>query len=156
MSQSPPLRLPPIAELERAGDVDRARTARLEALAVATMRRRHTRARIVLGGALIAELRDAPDDMLARRLVAIVADRVWRARDRRDILSQLGFLDPALLDDLGGGEEDSATGSAPVDRQPLPAPPSVGELPDFDAMVASALAERVPSESPGRDPDAQP
>lgn len=140
MSQSPPLRLPPIATLERAGEVDKARSARLEALAVATMRRRHTRARIVLGGALIAELRDAPDDLLARRLVGIVADRVWRARDRRDILSQLGFLDPALLDDLGGGEEDSATGSTPVYLQPVPAPSAVGELPDFDALVAATLA----------------
>ncbi len=140
MSQPPPFRLPPIADLERAGEVDRARAARLEALAVATMRRRHTRARIVLGGALIAELRDAPDDLLARRLVAIVADHVWRARDRRDILSQLGFLDPVLLDDLGGGKEDSATGSSPVDRQPLAAPSTVGELPDFEAMVAATLA----------------
>jgi len=67
-------------------------------------------------------------------------------------------VDPGqlLLDDLGGGEEDSATGSASVDRQPLPPLSTVGELPDFDALVASALAERVPSESPRRDPDAQP
>ena len=141
MAVIPPLSLPPIADLEHAREVDKARSARLEALAVTTMRRRHTRARIVLGGALIAELRDALDDVLARRLVAIVAERVWRPRDRRDILSQLGFLDPALLDDLGGGKEDSTNFRASVDK-PTPAGSLICELPDFDALVAAALAPR--------------
>jgi hypothetical protein len=76
-------------------DVVQARVERWDALWSITLRKRDTRARIILGGALLAELAfldlaDERDVAFGRRLVELLDQRVLRVRDRllvRDLLN---------------------------------------------------------------------
>jgi hypothetical protein len=111
--------LRPIEELERELAIREARDQRNRALVAHRTRRRHTRSRIILGGALLAEMRDNPDPDFIARILSILDDRVSRDRDRDDLSDLIGHLLPAR------------TVSA-VD-------PASAELPDFDAMAEAAM-----------------
>lgn len=121
-----------IAEIERRLAVREAREQRLEALAAKGLRRRATRSRIILGGAILAELRDNPDDRaFLERIVAILDDRVSRDRDRSDLRELLSVPVPSVAKkaDIEGEEN---------------------ELPDFASMAE--LVERVPRSIADSDP----
>jgi hypothetical protein len=125
----------------------KARVERLEALSSINKRRRETRGKIIIGGALLAEAGDAHfegDDELLARLVDILDRRVERVRDRLTVRELLGDV-PLPLRPGGDLDEDAQS-----------ALQATGEsLPDFDAMAESALAQEdgdglLPSEV---DPD---
>src|SRR3546814_20735998 len=62
------------------------------------MRRRATRARIIIGGAILAELRENPSDRaFADRIVAILDDRVFRDQDRDDLCHLLNVPVPEIV-----------------------------------------------------------
>lgn len=126
----------------------KARVERLEALWSIGQRKRETRGKIILGGALLAE---AADEMmiegrseLLERLVDIIDRRVDRVRDRLTVRELLGNAPLPLRP--GGALHEG----------PEEALAAAGEtLPDFDALAESAMAEThdedlVPSEI---DPD---
>ena len=98
----------------------RARVERLEALLDQTERRRETRAKIVLGATLLAEIQADPDDPLLARLIEILDARVHRPRDRWAIAETLGLA------------------ISPVKARSEPS------LPDFDALAEVQLAEDAP------------
>jgi hypothetical protein len=111
----------------------KARVERLEALWAINQRKRETRGKIIIGGALLAELADLPvedRDELMERLVDILDRRVDRVRDRLTVRELLGNP-PLALRPGGDLEEDAETALAAAGEQ----------LPDFDAMAQSALAE---------------
>lgn len=109
-------RLDQIEDQGRRLQVWKARVERLEALLDQTERKRETRAKIVLGGALLAEARTEGEgaDLMAR-LLDVLDRRVSRPKDRQ-----------ALVDTLG-------LPIAPLPGRPLP------DLPDFDAMARAVL-----------------
>jgi hypothetical protein len=146
-SQRHTVPLDQIADDERRFHVLKARVERLEALWSLNRRKRETRGKIIIGGALLAE---AADDMidgesaLLQRLVDILDRRVDRVRDRLTVRELLGDVPLPLRP--GGDVEEG------VD-QALAA--SGEDLPDFDAMTQSAMADEpdddiLPSEI---DPD---
>jgi len=111
----------------------KARVERLEALWAINQRKRETRGKIIIGGALLAELADLPvedRDDLMERLVDILDRRVDRVRDRLTVRELLGNP-PLALRPGGELDEDAETALAAAGEQ----------LPDFDAMAQSALAE---------------
>lgn len=109
-------RLDQIADENRRLAVWKARVERLEALLDQTERKRETRAKIVLGGALLAEARAGDDSAeLMARLLDVLDRRVARPRDRQ-----------ALADTLGLAIQVLPQGACPA-------------LPDFDAMAQAAL-----------------
>lgn len=108
-------RLSAIPDEARRLQVWQARVERLEALLDRTERKRETRAKIVVGAALLAEARKNGDDPLLARLVEILDRRIDRPRDRLAIAETLGLPIAALR----GGE--------------APSPP------DFEAMAAARL-----------------
>lgn len=109
-------RLDQIEDESRRLQVWKARVERLEALLDQTERKRETRAKIVLGGALLAEARaDDEGAALMARLLDVLDRRVSRPRDRK-----------ALADTLG------------LAIEPLPGA-STPSLPDFDAMARTRL-----------------
>ena len=111
----------------------KARVERLEALWAINQRKRETRGKIIIGGALLAELADLPvedRDDLMERLVDILDRRVDRERDRLTVRELLGNP-PLALRPGGDLEEDAETALAAAGEQ----------LPDFDAMAQTALAE---------------
>ena len=111
----------------------KARVERLEALWAINQRKRETRGKIIIGGALLAELADLPvedRDDLMERLVDILDRRVDRVRDRLTVRELLGNP-PLALRPGGDLEEDAETALAAAGEQ----------LPDFDAMAQTALAE---------------
>nr|WP_295107971.1 hypothetical protein [uncultured Caulobacter sp.] len=109
-------RLDQIEDDERRLMVWKARVERLEALLDQTERKRETRAKIVLGGALLAEARtDGEGAELMARLLDVLDRRVVRPLDRK-----------ALADTLG----------LPIEALPGGTKPT---LPDFDAMARAAL-----------------
>lgn len=109
-------RLDQIENDERRLTVWKARVERLEALLDQTERKRETRAKIVLGGALLAEARtDGQGAELMARLLDVLDRRVVRPLDRKALADTLGLAIHAL------------PGAAP--------PP----LPDFDAMAKAVL-----------------
>jgi hypothetical protein len=121
-----------IAEIERRLAVREAREQRLEALAAKGLRRRATRSRIILGGAILAELRDNPEDRaFLDRIVAILDDRVSRDRDRSDLRDLLSVPVPSVVKQADSDGDDN-------------------ELPDFASMAE--LAERVPRSIADTDP----
>ncbi len=127
-----PIDLEPIAEIERRIAINEARADRLEALARKGRRRRATRSRIILGGAIIAEIRDNPDDTaFLQRIVSLLDDRVSRGRDRDDLRE---LLDLPL----------------PIAPSENTAPSPSAELPDFDAMAETVM--RVPRSIADTDP----
>lgn len=126
----------PLDEIE--DDVQRfavlkARVERLEALWAINQRKRETRGKIIIGGALLAEAADfdvEDRDALLERLVDILDRRVERVRDRLTVRELLGNA-PLPLRPGGDLDEDAETALA-----------AAGEvLPDFDAMAQAALAE---------------
>jgi len=125
----------------------KARVERLEALWSINQRKRETRGKIIIGGALLAEAADemiGGESELLRRLVDIIDRRVERVRDRLTVRELLGNAPLSLRQ---GGEIEEAVEAALA---------ATGEdLPDFDAMAQSAMADEpddalLPSEI---DPD---
>ena len=126
----------PLEDIEddaRRFHVLKARVERLEALWSINKRRRETRGKIIIGGALLAEVGDAHlagDDELLSRLVDVLDRRVDRVRDRLTVRELLGNVPLALRP---GGD---------LDEDPQSALQAAGEpLPDFDVMAETALAE---------------
>jgi len=120
---------------------------RLEALWSINQRKRETRGKIIIGGALLAEAADemiGGESELLRRLVDIIDRRVERVRDRLTVRELLGNAPLSLRQ---GGEIEEGVEAALA---------ATGEdLPDFDAMAQSAMADEphdalLPSEI---DPD---
>jgi hypothetical protein len=113
----------------------KARVERLEALWSINRRKRETRGKIIIGGAVLAEAgegRMLADAALLAQLVDILDRRVERVRDRLTVRELLGDV-PLPLRPGGSADEslDVALRTA-------------GEtLPDFDAMAQSAMAEDV-------------
>jgi hypothetical protein len=112
----------------------KARVERLEALWAINQRKRETRGKIILGGALLAEAADEAwqeggADLLYR-LVDILDRRVESVRDRLTVRELLGNV-PLPLRPGGDPDEDFHAALGAVG----------GELPDFDAMAESALAD---------------
>lgn len=111
----------------------KARVERLEALWSINKRRRETRGKIIIGGALLAEAGDAHfagDDELLARLIDILDRRVERVRDRLTVRELLGDVPLPLRP---GGD---------VNEDPQSALEAAAEsLPNFDLMAASAMAE---------------
>lgn len=125
----------------------KARVERLEALWSINQRKRETRGKIIIGGALLAEAADQMtegESELLQRLVDIIDRRVERVRDRLTVRELLGNVRLALRQ---GGEVEEGIEAALA---------ATGEdLPDFDAMAQSAMADEpndalLPSEI---DPD---
>jgi hypothetical protein len=125
----------------------KARVERLEALWSINQRKRETRGKIIIGGALLAEAADQMtegESELLQRLVDIIDRRVERVRDRLTVRELLGNVRLALRQ---GGEVEEGVEAALA---------AMGEdLPDFDAMAQSAMADEpndalLPSEI---DPD---
>jgi hypothetical protein len=108
-----------IEDPERRLEVLKARVERLEAVLSRLNRKRDTRAKIVLGGALYAEARDLDDPDLLARFRDILDRRVERPQDRLAILEAFG-IDLKPLPSSTDAE--------------LPAP----ALPDFDTMIPPA------------------
>lgn len=103
----------------------KARVERLEALLDTTERKRETRAKIVLGGALLAEATESQEAAaLMARVLEILDRRVARPRDRLALVETLGLA-----------------------IEPLPRRPA-GTLPDFDALAKARLAREAPGVEP--------
>jgi hypothetical protein len=119
-------------DAERFG-VLKARVERLEALWSIDRRKRETRGKIIIGGALLAELIDAAitaDRTLLTTVLDILDRRVDLARDRLTVRDLLG---DAPLPLRRGGEvaEDLSTALQSM----------ADDTPDFDALVQEAMAE---------------
>lgn len=111
----------------------KARVERLEALWSINRRKRETRGKIIVGGALLAELIDATasgDRSLLNSILDILDRRVETVRDRLTVRELLG--DAPLPLRAGGDPEDD------LDEALTAAAESA---PDFDALVQSAMAE---------------
>ncbi|HTX51085.1 MAG TPA: hypothetical protein VME40_17055 [Caulobacteraceae bacterium] len=123
----------------------KARVERLEALWSVSRRKRETRGKIIIGGALLAELIDAVaagDRELLTLTLDILDRRVASARDRLTVRDLLG---DAPLPLRPGGD--------PADPLDLALAAAAAEEPDFDALVASAMAEEAPLRGADVDPD---
>ncbi|MEW5688196.1 MAG: hypothetical protein AB1942_25030 [Pseudomonadota bacterium] len=113
----------------------KARVERLEALWTINQRKRQTRGKIIIGGALIAEIADtfAEDrDDLLQRLVDIIDRRVDAVFDRLTVRELLGDVPLPLAPGLS---LDEVLGAA--------AEGNAFALPDFDAMAETAMAEEL-------------
>jgi hypothetical protein len=127
-----------IEDDEQRFHVLKARVERLEALWSINQRKRETRGKIIIGGALIAEAADEMiegESELLRRLVDIIDRRVERVRDRLTVRELLGNV-PLPLRQGGEVEEGAEEALAAVGE----------DLPDFDAMAQSAMAEDLDSD----------
>jgi len=113
----------------------KARVERLEALWSIDRRKRETRGKIILGGALLAELIeavDAGDQALMATILDVLDRRVEVARDRLTVRELLGGAPLPLQP--GGGLEDT---EAEARNEALDV------IPDFDAMAQTAMAEEA-------------
>jgi len=113
----------------------KARVERLEALWSIDRRKRETRGKIILGGALLAELieaADAGDQTLMATVLDVLDRRVEVARDRLAVRELLGGA-PLPLRPGGDLEEADEEGRLQT----------VEEIPDFDAMAQTAMAEEA-------------
>lgn len=111
----------------------KARVERLEALWSIDKRKRETRGKIIIGGALLAEIIDgiaAGDRTLLTALLDILDRRVDAPRDRLTVRDLLG---DAPLPLRPGGDVDD-----PFEKALMEAGIAA---PDFDALVQSAMAE---------------
>jgi hypothetical protein len=121
-------------DAERFG-VLKARVERLEALWAIDRRKRETRGKIIIGGALLAELIDAAmtgDRSLLTTVLDILDRRVDLARDRLTVRDLLGDA-PLPLRPGGEVAEDLSTALQSM----------ADDTPDFDALVQEAMAEEV-------------
>jgi hypothetical protein len=111
----------------------KARVERLEALWAINRRKRETRGKIIIGGAVLAEAGEGlmlAESALLAELVDILDRRVERVRDRLTVRELLGDVPLPLRP---GGSADESLGDALR---------TAGEtLPDFDTMAQSAMAE---------------
>ena len=123
----------------------KARVERLEALWQINRRKRETRGKIIIGGALLAELIDATaagDTGFLAALLDVLDRRVELARDRLTVRELLG--DAPLPMSLGeAADEAGQEGTKSVFQ----------DGPDFDVMVHSAMAEEVLLHPSQIDPD---
>lgn len=127
----------PLDEIEDADHrfhVLKARVERLEALWSINQRKRETRGKIIIGGAVLAEAAEGRmqnDSAPIAWLVDILDRRVERVRDRLTVRELLGSVPLPLRP--GGDARESAEEALKI----------AGEvLPDFDSMaLASAMAE---------------
>jgi hypothetical protein len=114
----------------------KARVERLEALWSINRRKRETRGKIIIGGALLAEAADGiaqGDSELLQRLVDIIDRRVELVRDRLTVRELLGDVPLPLRP---GGEVEEGVEEALA---------AAGEgLPRFDAMAESADVDEGP------------
>jgi hypothetical protein len=111
----------------------KARVERLEALWSINQRKRETRGKIIIGGALLAEAADQMtegESELLQRLVDIIDRRVERVRDRLTVRELLGNVRLALRQ--GGQVEEGIEAALAATGE---------DLPDFDAMAQSAMAD---------------
>jgi hypothetical protein len=110
----------------------KARVERLEALWQIDRRKRETRGKIIIGGALLAELIEATaagDTGFLAALLDVLDRRVELARDRLTVRELLG--DAPLTVSFGQAAEGVQDGPGSV----------FPDGPDFDVMVQSAMAE---------------
>jgi hypothetical protein len=123
----------------------KARVERLEALWSIDRRKRETRGKIIIGGALLAELIDAAasgDPSLLASVLDILDRRVETVRDRLTVRELLG--DAPLPLRPGGDLKDGLADALKA----------AGETaPDFDALVQSAMAEETTIAPSEFDPD---
>lgn len=123
----------------------KARVERLEALWSINRRKRETRGKIIIGGALLAELIEAMasgDRSLYATILDVLDRRVDLPRDRLTVRDLLG--DAPLP--LSPGEEPDDNLDTGLD--------SAGPgAPDFDALVQSAMAEEAAFRPSAIDPD---
>ena len=127
----PSIDLSSVADLEHRAEVLKARQHRLDLLARKHARRRATRSRIILGGAILAHIRDNPNDAaFLRRIISILDVRVFLPRDRDDLRAFLGL---------------------PLPLDPATAPIASTAIPDFASLAK--LAVRIPKSVADRDPD---
>ena len=113
----------------------KARVERLEALWSINRRKRETRGKIILGGALLAELIDAVQAGDRELLTSTLDILDRRVSDLRDRLTLKDLLGDAPLPLRPGGNLGDALDEALV---------AAGQdAPDFDALVQSAMAEEA-------------
>ena len=123
----------------------KARVERLEALWSIDRRKRETRGKIIVGGALLAELIDATasgDRSLLNSVLDILDRRVETVRDRLTVRELLG--DAPLPLRPGGDPEDELAEALKA---------TADSAPDFDALVQSAMAEEAAFLPSTIDPD---
>jgi hypothetical protein len=119
-------------DAERFG-VLKARVERLEALWAVDRRKRETRGKIIIGGALLAEVIDAVsagDNEALTALLDVLDRRVEAARDRMTVRDLLGNAPLPLRP--GGDPTESLEALLQTDAD---------SLPDFDALAHSAMAD---------------
>ena len=123
----------------------KARVERLEALWSITLRKRETRGKIIIGGALLAEIserKSQADGALLAQLVDILERRVDRVRDRLTVRDLLGDTSLALRP--GGDASESVEDALKA----------AGEtLPDFDAQAQTAMTEDPDATYPAHEDD---
>ena len=123
----------------------KARVERLEALWSINRRKRETRGKIILGGAVLAELIEAVqagDRELLTSTLDILDRRVSDLRDRLTLKDLLG--DAPLPLRPGGNLGDALEEALAAAGQAAP---------DFDALVQSAMAEEAAFRPSDLDPD---
>ena len=117
----------------------KARVERLEALWSINLRKRETRGKILIGGAILAEFAEEKSETnstLLAHLVDILERRLGRVRDRLTVRDLLGDTTLALRP--GGDASESLEDALSA----------AGEtLPDFDAEAESAMTEDPDAES---------
>ena len=131
-------------DAERFG-VLKARVERLEALWAVDRRKRDTRGKIIIGGAILAEMIDAVaagDRQLFSAVLDVIDRRVEAVRDRLTVRDLLGGAPLPLRPGAEVGEtvEDALLAAGSV-------------VPDFDAMAHEAMAEATPLRPSQVDPD---
>ena len=112
----------------------KARVERLQALWSVNKRKRETRGKIIIGGAMLAEAGEAQlagDFELLAQLVDILDRRVERPLDRLTLREILGDVPLPMHPNGGDGENSSA----------LKTKNGLIELPDFDPLVEIALCD---------------
>jgi hypothetical protein len=123
----------------------KARVERLEALWAIDKRKRETRGKIIIGGALLAEVIDAVSagepEVLAN-LLDVLDRRVETPKDRLTVRDLLGGAPLPLRPggDLGDGLDDAVAAA-------------LDEAPDFDALLHAAMAEEADLRPSDIDPD---
>jgi hypothetical protein len=137
----------PLDEIEDDAErfaVLKARVERLEALWAVDKRKRETRGKIIIGGALLAEVIDAVasgETEVLTTFLDVLDRRVDAPKDRLTVRDLLGG---APLPLRPGGAFTEALEDAAA---------AVAEAPDFDAMIHSAMAEEAKVKPSEIDPD---
>jgi hypothetical protein len=123
----------------------KARVERLEALWAIDRRKRETRGKIIIGGALLAEVIDAVSagepEVLAS-LLDVLDRRVAAPKDRLTVRDLLGGAPLPLRPggDLADGLDDAVAAA-------------MDEAPDFDVLLHAAMAEEADLRPSDVDPD---